>query len=165
MAQIAKIVILVTLIAGVFCLSNCSEADNTISTPTPPMTTQFYKGYFTVSDAPIINKTVDLSFNLETIENAPGTTIQFYLPPAIQFINGNLKWTGDIMKGEKIVKTISVMAQGEGEWRIAVWVENNQFKGLDRFFYCYLNSYKSTGSLTDKPTTLPGPQAPATKIQ
>lgn len=168
MAQLKKLVTTLILLMCISTVGGCvngSQISNPPSTTTPPMTTQFYAGYFTVSDEPILNKTVDLSFNLETIDNAPGTTIHFYLPPAVQLVNGNSTWTGDIGKGEKIVKTISVVVKEEGDWRINVGVENSQYKGLNRFFYCYLNSYKTTGSLRDKPTILPEPPTPATKIQ
>ena len=116
---------------------------------------EFYKGNFSVSDAPILNRTVELVFTLETVDDAPNTTIKMFLPEGIELVEGNLLWNGDIKKDEKIEHKISIKVVKEGEWRIRAWVENEKFSGFNRAFFCYIDSGINSGNLSKKSTEMP----------
>jgi len=135
-------VLVVILILGVWYFQGLSSREEK---GTVPLTTEFYKGNFSVSDAPILNRTVELVFTLETIDDAPNTTIKMFLPEGIELVEGNLLWNGDIKKDEKIEHKISIKVVKEGEWRIRAWVENEKFSGFNRAFFCYIDSEVSTG--------------------
>ncbi len=145
-------VLVVILILGVWYFQGLSSREEK---GTVPLTTEFYKGNFSVSDAPILNRTVELVFTLETVDDAPNTTIKMFLPEGIELVEGNLLWNGDIKKDEKIEHKISIKVVKEGEWRIRAWVENEKFSGFNRAFFCYIDSGINSGNLSKKSTEMP----------
>jgi len=114
-----------------------------ISLSTPPKKTEFYKGEFFISDEPALNRTVELIFSIETIYDAPNTTIKLILPQEIELINATAIWNGDLKKNEKTELKFFLKAVEEGEWRITTYVENEEFRGFNRvFFFNFKTSQK-----------------------
>jgi len=137
-------VLVVILILGVWHFQGLLSREEK---GTIPLTTEFYKGKFSVSDDPILNRTVELAFTLEAMDDAPNTTIKIFLPEGIELVEGNLVWNGDLKRDEKIEHKISIKVVKEGEWRIRAWVENEKFSGFNRAFFCYIDSDVSTGEI------------------
>ena len=137
-------VLVVILILGVWHFQGLLSREEK---GTIPLTTEFYKGKFSVSDDPILNRTVELAFTLEAMDDAPNTTIKIFLPEGIELVEGNLVWNGDLKRDEKIEHKISIKVVKEGEWRIRAWVENEKFSGFNRAFFCYIYSDVSTGEI------------------
>ena len=153
--------VIIIIIIGIILINTFFVFNQKETRGTSPMRAEFYRGNFSVSDAPILNKTVELIFTLESMDDAPNTTIKIFLPEGIRLIKGNLVWNGDIKKNEKIEHQISVKVIKEGEWQIRAWVENEKFKGFNRAFFACLVSTKTSGELLKSCPALPPTEQPA----
>jgi hypothetical protein len=132
-----KIPLLIGIIGLVMILALACIRDME-SQSVPPLTTEFYAGSFGISEPPVLDTIVELTFSLETIEDAPNTSIKIFLPEGIQLMDGNTMWNGDIKGGEAVEHSISIKVIEDGEWRIRAWVANDKLSGFDRAFFCYI---------------------------
>lgn len=104
------------LVAGLFLLSGCSGAPAQMteevrgtdipesesvgpimsapSDASTPITVQLI-----LSKIPELNETVELTFVIQSIEDAPGTKATILLPEGAELIEGELDWEGDLIAG------------------------------------------------------------------
>ena len=84
----------------------------------------FFRGEFTISQDPFLNRTVALMFSISPIQDSPNTTVKLILPPGIKVENSvwnNIK----VLKDEKLKLKTNMKVVDTGEWRIQAYVESN----------------------------------------
>ncbi len=149
------------IITGAFLSSCLFFGKEGTSSGTPPLGAEFYRGNFSVSEEPVLNRVVELTFTLEAAHDAPNTSIEIFLPEGIELVEGSLVWRGDLRKNEKVEHRISVKVVREGEWRIRAWVSNEKFRGFDRAFFACVVSTRDSGKILKSCPTPPSINQPA----
>ena len=107
------LVLLGVLIAAVL-LSGCVEeiSNNVTVTPSPTPTSKGTPSTqsvpstgmevnLSISNAPALNETAELTCTITSISDAYNTTAQIELPAGLVLVSGNLSWTGDIIVPEE----------------------------------------------------------------
>jgi hypothetical protein len=124
--------------------------------------TELYNGSFRSIGNISLNSTFNFIFTLDTIADAPNTTIKLILPDGIELVSGDLVWSGDIKKSELIERNIFIKPVKEGEFRLKAWVENDKFRGYDQAFISYINV--TLGKLQEKPSEVASPMPMGGKV-
>ncbi|MDD4652165.1 MAG: hypothetical protein PHQ34_08030 [Methanothrix sp.] len=101
--------------------------------------TELYIGNFSLIGNPTINSTVELNFAIETILDAPNTTVKIILPDEIELISGESVWNGDLQKGKIVNLTVLIKPVESGEFVLSARVENEKFKGFNKYFVKNIN--------------------------
>ena len=72
--------------------------------PSTGMTTKMF-----FSNSPEINEPIDFVFTVSTIQDAPNTEVLIALPDDAVVVDGELKWSGDILANESKTFTLTIM--------------------------------------------------------
>ena len=117
----AKIILILSAVLIAVMLAGCVQEISEVETPspapqvTPPSPTPTSKGTpstqsvpstgmevnLSISNAPALNETAELTCTITSIYDAYNNTAQIELPAGLVLVSGNLSWTGDIIVPEE----------------------------------------------------------------
>ncbi len=67
-----------------------------------------FKGSFIGSQTLSLNQTTQITFSVYPVKNMLNSTIEFFLPPDVELITGDLKWQGDLERSQQLGVSISI---------------------------------------------------------
>lgn len=169
------------LVAGLFLLSGCSGAPEQRTEEVPgtdvpetekpgpimsapsdastPITVQLI-----LSKIPELNERVDLTFVIQSIEDAPGTKASILLPEGAELIEGELDWEGDLVANTPLELKASIRFTSLGnktiEAKALSQLENGDIWGDAAYLYL---SFTEEGGMLGFPVDEPAgsdPNAP-----
>jgi len=113
------------------------------------------------SNAPALNQnakiTTTITYNGRQIENMPETIAQIILPDGFELIDGNLSWSGKVMKDEPVQFDLTVKSVKIGNWTIKANARSPPegdayIGGRD---WIYISIFEDKGIISEDPFPLP----------
>lgn len=121
------LVLSAVLIAAV--LSGCvQEVDKTA-----PLTEMEVS--LSISNAPALNQTAELTCTVTSIKDAPNTMAQIKLPEGFELVSGDLLWRGDVTKSSQKSFNATIKSVKTGNWTIEAIAESKLEDGKPSEFY------------------------------
>ena len=71
-----------------------------------------------ISKAPALNQTVELTCTVSSIFDVPNTTAQIILPDGARLVSGDLTWRGDLGADKPIFFSAKIVFKEAGNWAI-----------------------------------------------
>jgi hypothetical protein len=155
------------LIASISLLTRCSvfpPTANTSSLPTPtPIIVTSIDGStpitvtLTLSFAPRLGQTADLSFSFKSVVDAAATQGEVVLPDGALLDSGSLKWSGDLKAGEPVTLKAVIHFEKEGNFALEGKAVSKQANGdvWGDAADIYLNVTQAAGSVGFSPARTP----------
>jgi hypothetical protein len=69
----------------------------------------------TLSKAPRLNEPADVTLEVMTVADAPGTRAEILLPPGTQVASGSAKWSGDLKAGQPVTLKATIQFTQGGD--------------------------------------------------
>jgi hypothetical protein len=92
-----------------------------------------------ISNAPALNETAELTCTIASVFDAPNTTAQITLPDGFELVSGDLSWQGDIAPNGQESFNFSIRTVETGNWTIEADAgyfpdENSWYGDTDRLY-------------------------------
>ncbi len=84
---------------------------------------------FSISYAPKLGDTAELTLAGTALKDAPGTNLSIALPKSLELVGGQLRWEGNMAKGDRAEVKATVKAVQVGRWTISAM---GQYKPSER---------------------------------
>ena len=111
-----------------------------------------------MSDAPLLDTPVQLTATFTIRDywkrDAPNATATIELPDGFELVEGDLQWTGDIIRGKPVEITATVMSIQTGEWQIDARVSYSLAEGTKRslgYGVLYTSISEDSAMVSDRP--------------
>ena len=104
-----------------------------------------------ISPEPIVGRAVNyhvevLAQGQTTGSPVPNVTLTITLPSGVQLIEGDLSWHGDIVKGEKITKDLTIRVTTPGEWVVKAYADTDMGSGPGHTYLSFTQALYITSS-------------------
>ncbi|HEY4722084.1 MAG TPA: hypothetical protein VII92_09575 [Anaerolineae bacterium] len=104
-----------------------------------------------ISPEPLVGRAVNyhvevLAQGSETGSPVPNVTLTITLPSGVELIKGDLSWHGDIVKGEKITKDLTIRVTTPGEWVVKAHADTDMGSGPGHTYLSFTQALYITSS-------------------
>lgn len=122
------------------------------STPDIPPSAPIEVG-LSISNAPALNETAELTCTITAVFDAPNTTAQITLPDGFELVSGDLSWQGDIAPNGQESFNFSIRTVETGNWTIEAdagyfITEDSWYGNVD---YIYISVSEETAWVSKTP--------------
>jgi hypothetical protein len=109
-----------------------------------------------ISNAPALNETAELTCTLTSSIDTPNTTAQIMLPEGLELVSGNLSWHGDIPPDGEESFSVVIKSVKTGNWTIEARVRHPISDGwyVDSG-YLYISVSEDTALISKTPWIVP----------
>lgn len=118
-------------ILGIILVSGCVQRETATDDMNPPINLDI-----SLSDKPYINQPVTLALIADSTVISKTAEMQIFLPEGIELVDGSLKWSGEIPKGEKSLNAVVKVIKA-GNYTIRGQLKDEK-EGFENNVYIYL---------------------------